>query len=119
MPQIRVIVSMTAASAQDADELIRQRVAICEQVEAEEEGCLQYEVFRSSMRPERYMLVELWADKAVFDKHAKRVRKEAGASSVPKPKSNVEMYQVQHYAKLDGVWQAADPDDRMDAIRWY
>jgi quinol monooxygenase YgiN len=117
MSQIRVIVSMTAESPSAADAAIVERVRICEAVQREEEGCLQYEIFRSVMRPECFTLMELWASEAAFDRHAKVVRP-AGSSGAPRPQSIVEMYHVARYRRIDGIWQAEDPEQRMETIRW-
>jgi quinol monooxygenase YgiN len=69
MSQVRVVVTSQASSVAEADEAIQKRVEICERVQAEEEGCLQYEVYRSAMRSECWVLLELWASKAIYDKH--------------------------------------------------
>ena len=123
MSLVRVIVSITAASAEAADEAIRQRVEVCKRVEAEEEGCLQYEVFRSVMRPERYTLIELWASKAIYDKHW-RLSQERNRAKPPAPPApdapppTVEMYKQTIFQRVDGIWQAADAAERMETIRW-
>jgi quinol monooxygenase YgiN len=122
MAAVRVIVSVTAASTEAADEAIRQRVEVCKQTEPEE-GCLQYEVFRSVMRPERFTLMELWASKALFDKHWRLVqeRDRAKAPAPPAagaPRPTVEMYKQTLFQRVDGIWQAADQDERMETIRW-
>ena len=33
------------------------------------QGCLQYELFRSTMQPDHLALLELWQDRATFDAH--------------------------------------------------
>ena len=123
MSQIRVVVSITAASVEAADELIRQRVEVCKRVEAEEEGCLQYEVFRSVMRPERFTLMELWTSEAIYDKHW-RLSQERGSAKPAAPpapgapRQTVEMYKQKLFQRVDGIWQAADAGERMETIRW-
>ena len=123
MALVRVIVSVTASSVEAADEAIRQRVEVCKRVEAEEEGCLQYEVFRSVMRPECFTLMELWASKAIYDKHWRLVQ-ERDAAKPPSPpapgapRPTVEMYKQTIFQRVDGIWQAADEDERMETIRW-
>jgi quinol monooxygenase YgiN len=123
MSAVRVIVSVTAPSVEAADEAIRQRVEACKKIEATEEGCLQYEVFRSVMRPECYTLMELWASKAVYDKHWSLVQEREGAKPASPPptgsaRPTVEMYKQTIFQRVDGIWQAADADERMETIRW-
>lgn len=122
-PAVRVVVSVTAPSVEAADEAIRKRVDVCKRTQAEEEGCLQYEVYRSALRPECYVLMELWASKTCYDKHwhLQQEREKANPPPAPTPggvRPTVEIYRQTLYQRVDGIWQAADPDERMDTIRW-
>jgi len=45
----------------------RQR---CAEV-APEPGCQQFEIFQSVLNPDKLALLELWADQAALDEHAK------------------------------------------------
>ena len=122
-PAVRLVVSVEAASAEAADEALRKRVEVCRRTEAEEEGCLQYEVYRSALRPERYILMELWASKAMYDKHW-RLQQEREKTNPPPPPvpggkwPTVEIYQQVQFQHVDGIWQAADAEERTETIRW-
>lgn len=123
MSAVRVIVSGQAPSAEAADDLIAKRVEVCKRVQAEEEGCLQYEVYRSAMRPDCYVLMELWASKALYDKHWRLQQERERANPPPPPapgapRAVVEMYRRTVFQRVDGIWQAADPEERMETIRW-
>jgi quinol monooxygenase YgiN len=123
MSAVRVIVSIAAPSAEAAEEILRQRVDACKRTEAEEEGCLQYEIFRSALRPERFVLMELWASRALYDKHWRLVqdRDRANPPAPPAPgaaRPVVEIYKQTVFQRVDGIWQAADAEERMETIRW-
>lgn len=34
-----------------------------------EDGCIQYELFRSTGKPDHFVVLELWRDRAAFDAH--------------------------------------------------
>ncbi len=57
MSRVRLIVQCTADSAEIADEAITEAVERCKRVQ-QEPGCLQFEVFRSALRSEHYVLLE-------------------------------------------------------------
>ncbi len=69
MAGIRIMVQFTADSAEAAEERVKGMIDRCRKVEAEEPGCLQYEVFRSAMKPEQYALLEHWESQAALDQH--------------------------------------------------
>jgi quinol monooxygenase YgiN len=125
---VRVLVTITAPSAEAADAAIADRVEHCRHVEAEEEGCLQYEIFRSTAAPNRWVLCELWSSKAIYDKHWK-LQQEREKLNPPKPpappkpgepprRSTVEFYVQQVFQVVDGIWTAADPEERSETVRW-
>lgn len=66
---VRLVVSITAAPGKGADlaEAFRAR---CTDV-MKEPGCQQFEVFQSVLNPDKLALLELWADQAALDAHAK------------------------------------------------
>jgi quinol monooxygenase YgiN len=70
MTAVRVVVQFTADSAEIAD---KQMQALAERAGSvqKEPGCLQFEVFRSVSRPEKYALIELWESQAVLDERAR------------------------------------------------
>jgi quinol monooxygenase YgiN len=126
---VRVLVTVTAPSAEAAEEALAERVELCKRTEAEEEGCLQYEVFQSRLHPNRYVLCELWTSKRIYDIHW-NLQTERNKNAPPKPTppppkpgqpargASVEMYIQNVYKNVDGTWMAADPDDRGETIRW-
>jgi quinol monooxygenase YgiN len=126
---VRVIVTVTTPSVAAADAAIADRVELCRRTEAEEEGCLQYEVFRSALRPERFVLCELWSSREIYDKHW-NLQQERERAAGPKPPpapaqpgekprtSTVEFYEQRIYKNVDGVWMAADEALRSTTVRW-
>jgi quinol monooxygenase YgiN len=126
---VRVLVTVTAPNVEAAEAALAERVELCKRTEAEEEGCLQYEVFQSKLHPNRYVLCELWTNKAIYDKHW-NLQTERQKSAPPKPppppsapgeparSATVEMYVQKLYQNVDGVWMAADPAERGETIRW-
>ena len=66
---VRLVISMSAAPGKGR-ELAEAMKARCE-VSAKDAGCLQFEVFRSALNPDKLTLLELWQDQAALDAHAK------------------------------------------------
>jgi quinol monooxygenase YgiN len=66
---VRLVVSITAAPGKGA-ELAQAYKTRCAQV-MQEPGCEQFEVFQSVVNPDRFALLERWADQAALDVHAK------------------------------------------------
>lgn len=71
MAGVRIVVQFTADTEEAADERIKTMVERCRKTEAEEPGCVQYEVFRSAMRPTQFALLEHWASQEALDEHRK------------------------------------------------
>ena len=70
MAGVRLLIQFTAESREIADQAIErltERCRVCQQ----EPGCLQFEVFRSALRPEHYVLLEHWASQEALDVHAR------------------------------------------------
>lgn len=63
-----VVVARVSATPADADELER-RLRLLSDASKTEPGCLEYEVFRSSENPERFVSVEKYADADAFAAH--------------------------------------------------
>jgi quinol monooxygenase YgiN len=128
MMPVRVLVTVTAPSAEAAEASLAARVEACRLAEATEEGCLQYEVFHSKVHPNRTVLCELWASKAIYDKHwnlqqERQKKNPPPAPAPPKPGEpaqsvTVEFYEQQIYVRPEGIWIAADPAERSETIRW-
>ena len=67
--KVRLVVTINAAPGKGAElaAVFRQRCADVQQ----EPGCEQFEVFQSALDPDKLTLLELWADQAALDVHAK------------------------------------------------
>lgn len=65
---VRLIVTFTARPG-TGDEFIRAWADRLPEVHAEP-GCEQYELFRSTDRPDTVVLLERWSDLATFDAHS-------------------------------------------------
>jgi quinol monooxygenase YgiN len=65
---VRSIISMRAAPGKGA-EFASAMSERCLEVQ-KEPGCEQFEVFQSALEPERFVLLERWADQAALDAHA-------------------------------------------------
>jgi len=79
MSGVRLIIQFTADSTEIADKAIAQAAERCKRVQGEP-GCLQFEVFRSALQPERYVLLEQWESKEALAVHAQGM-----AASPPPP----------------------------------
>jgi quinol monooxygenase YgiN len=69
MSGVRLIIQFTADSPEIADKAIEQAVERCKRAQ-KEPGCLQFEVFRSALQPEHYVLLERWESKDALAVHA-------------------------------------------------
>jgi quinol monooxygenase YgiN len=83
MAGVRLVIQFTAQSAEQADEAIQAAVARCKSAQ-QEPGCLQFEVFRSALRPEHYVLLEHWESQAALAEHAQR-----NAADPPQPRPGI------------------------------
>jgi len=81
MSGVRLIIQFTADSAEIADKAVAQTAERCKRVQSEP-GCLQFEVFRSALAPERYVLLEQWESKEALAVHAQGM---AGSPPPPTP----------------------------------
>jgi quinol monooxygenase YgiN len=125
MSAIRAIINVTAASPEAAEIELRDRIARCRKTEAEEPGCVQFEVFRSAMRPECYVVLEHWESEAAFDTHWKLNRSGTKAKALVTEgrTSQSEFYRYQVFRQIDGVYTPVDADPaKVDGpttgIRW-
>ena len=66
---VRLVVTFQAAPGKGS-ELARVYRERCLEV-MKEPGCEQFEVFQSAVNPDKLTLLELWADQAALDVHAK------------------------------------------------
>ena len=66
---VRLVITLNAAPGKGAEfaEALKGR---CQEVMTEP-GCLQFEVFRSVLDPDKLTLLELWEDQAALAAHAR------------------------------------------------
>ncbi len=69
MAGVRLIVQFTAETEEIADQAIAAAVERCKAAQ-KEPGCVQFEVFRSALRPEHYVLLEHWESPEALEVHA-------------------------------------------------
>ncbi len=69
MSGVRLVIQFTADSAEVADQAIAEAAERCKRAQ-QEPGCLQFEVFRSALSPEKYVLLEHWESKEALAVHA-------------------------------------------------
>jgi quinol monooxygenase YgiN len=121
MGAIRAVISFTMPSAAAADAEMAARIERCRQTEAEEAGCLQFEVYRSAVHPEKFVLLELWESEEAFDRHWRLNRSGARPRnpSTPGRTQTAEFYRQHVFVQVEGVWSAAEPADRTEGIRWF
>jgi quinol monooxygenase YgiN len=81
MSGVRLLIQFDADSAEIADKAVGEMAERCKKAQ-QEPGCLQFEVFRSALRPEAYVLLEHWESKEALAEHAK------GMATNPPPRPN-------------------------------
>ena len=79
MAGVRLIIQFTADSSDIADKAIEGMVERCKAAQ-QEPGCLQFEVFRSALQPEKYALLEHWESPEALAVHAQGM-----ATNPPRP----------------------------------
>src|SRR5215468_3303213 len=83
MPGVRLIVQFEADSAEIAEAAVAQAAERCKKAQ-QEPGCLQFEVFRSALRPEHYVLLEHWESPEALAIHAEGMR-----GNPPRPRPGI------------------------------
>ena len=81
MSGVRLIIHFTADSAEIADAAIAEAAERCKRVQ-QEPGCIEFEVFRSALAPEKYVLLEHWDSKESLAVHGQRM-----AGNPPPPRN--------------------------------
>ena len=61
MSGVRLVINFTAESPEIAEKAIESAIERCKRAQ-QEPGCVQFEVFRSALRPEAYVLLEAVPD---------------------------------------------------------
>lgn len=79
MAGVRLMIQFTAENAAEAGKQVEAMAERCRATQSEP-GCLQFEVFRSALRPETYALLEHWTSQEALDEH--RARGQAGSGAV-------------------------------------
>src|SRR5260370_10378438 len=74
-----LVIRSTADTAEIAEKAVGESAERCKKAQLEP-GCLQFEVFRSALRPEAYVLLEHWESKEALAEHAKGM-----AANPPRP----------------------------------
>jgi quinol monooxygenase YgiN len=74
MAGVRLLIQFTADSREIADRAIEALTERCKQCR-QEPDCLQFEVFRSALDPQHYVLLEHWASQEALDVHAELNRR--------------------------------------------
>lgn len=118
MSGVRVIVNITAPSAEEAERSLESRIERCRKVEATEEGCLQFEIFRSAVNPENLALLEHWASLPIYDQHWKNQLASGGRAPRGPIPTLAEFYPHENYDVVDGIWVPTRTDARSETIRW-
>ena len=72
---VRVLVNIQAKAGKGT-ELAKVRASRDAEVR-QEPGCEQFEIFQSTVDPDKLLLVERWTDQASLDAHAERNRQRA------------------------------------------
>lgn len=90
MAGIRLIIQFTAGSKAEADTEVQAMAERCRKAQ-QEPGCIQFEVFRSELRPETYALLEHWSSEEALEEH----RKGGTGGSNPSIKREREHYEYQ------------------------
>jgi quinol monooxygenase YgiN len=83
MAGVRLIVQFMADTREIADQAIAASVERCKAAQ-QEPGCLQFEVFRSALRPEHYVLLEHWESPEALAVHAEGMR-----ANPPRPRPGI------------------------------
>lgn len=118
MPGVRVVVTFRFVSVEVADRALSAMVEAFKPKQ-QEEGALEYQLFRSVEEPSKLILLEHWASKALYDKHwSEQVAREGVPVANPDCDVQIEFYQHACYELLDGVWQPSETADRSTTVRW-
>src|ERR1043166_10244304 len=83
MTGVRLVITFTADSVEIADRAVEAAVERCKKAQ-QEPGCLQFEVFRSALQPEHYVLLEHWESKEALAVHAQGM-----AANPPRPNPGI------------------------------
>ena len=80
MSGVRLIVQFVADTPEIAAQAVTEAVERCKRAQ-QEPGCIQFEVYRSALRPEAYVLLEHWESPEALAEHAR------GMAANPPPRN--------------------------------
>jgi quinol monooxygenase YgiN len=89
---IRLVVTLTTQPGRGADYANAWTTRISETVE--EQGCEQYELFRSTTRSDVVVLLERWTTEHDLEAHLTRVRAQSPVAPELRLASSLERYEV-------------------------
>lgn len=121
---IRIVVQGTGDPSADLSEMIKTS-----EETREEEGCLQFEHFRSLEFPENTVYLEHWASPEAFDLHwmNRTIQRSAGGARLAGGGARVERrygqpgfewYNHSFYTLINGIWHPEEPARRMSTVHW-
>ena len=90
MAGVRLIIQFTTESEAEAEQRDKETDERCLQVQ-KEPGCVQFEVFRSAVRPNAYTLLEHWESEDALETHLSHMAVRPG----PRPGVTREVYEHQ------------------------
>jgi quinol monooxygenase YgiN len=93
MAGVRLVIQFTADSEEIANQAIEAAVERCKRA-SQEPGCLQFEVFRSALRPEHYVLLEHWESPEALAVHA------AAGGPPPQPRPGIKRVREDYEHKV-------------------
>lgn len=119
MSGVRVIGTINFPNAEIAEQALAQMVEAF-RPKQQEEGAIQYELFRSLENPAKVVLLEHWENRELYDKHWIT---QTAREGVPEMKqegfsATLEFYTHANYEIVDGIWEPADKRQRISTIRW-
>lgn len=119
MAGVRVVGTINFPSAEIAEQALGAMVEEFKPKQ-EEEGAIQYELFRSVINPEKVVLLEHWESRELYDKHWITQTAREGVPTLEQEgmSATLEFYDHQNYDIVDGIWEPMDKNLKIKTIRW-
>ena len=119
MSGVRVIGTINFPSAEIAEAALGQMVEAFK-AKQQEEGAIQYELFRSVENPAKVVLLEHWENRELYDKHWITQTEREGVPELEQEgmSATLEFYDHANYVIVDGIWEPKDESRRIRTIRW-
>jgi quinol monooxygenase YgiN len=80
MPAVRLVITFTCESKEQADARAETMIERCKAAQ-QEPGCLQFDVVRNLLHPEQYVLLEHWESEEALETH--RLASLPGPAALP------------------------------------